>query len=172
VHEILLETGLTPARLELEITESALIQDLDCALATLRRIKTLGVRIAMDDFGTGYSSLSNLLAIPFDKIKIDGSFIKSLSVNDKAAAVVRSVLGLGRALKLPVLAEGVESADQLAFLQNELCNEAQGYLLGLPDKIEGFRELTHPKQDMLDHLITAAHRNGNSTGVPTRGARR
>jgi EAL domain-containing protein (putative c-di-GMP-specific phosphodiesterase class I)/DNA-binding winged helix-turn-helix (wHTH) protein len=143
VHEILLETGLTPARLELEITETALVQDLDCALATLRRIKTLGVRIAIDDFGTGYSSLSNLLAFPFDKIKIDGSFIKSVSVNDKAAAVVRSVLGLGRALNLPVLAEGVESMDQLAFLQNELCNEAQGYLLGRPDKIEGFSELTH-----------------------------
>jgi diguanylate cyclase len=143
VHEVLFETGLTPARLELEITESALIQDLDRALATLRRIKTLGVRIAMDDFGTGYSSLSNLLAFPFDKIKIDASFIKSVSVNDKAAAVVRSVLRLGQALKLPVLAEGVESAAQLAFLQNELCNEAQGYLLGRPDNIEGFRELTH-----------------------------
>jgi EAL domain-containing protein (putative c-di-GMP-specific phosphodiesterase class I)/DNA-binding winged helix-turn-helix (wHTH) protein len=143
LHQILFETGLAPARLELEITETALIHDLDYALATLRRIKTLGVRIAMDDFGTGYSSLSNLLAFPFDKIKIDGSFIKSVNVNDKAAAVVRSVLGLARALKLPVLAEGVERTDQLEFLENELCNEAQGYLLGRPDNIEGFRELTH-----------------------------
>src|SRR5215472_17220927 len=75
VHQILFETGLTPARLELEITETALIHDLDGALATLRRIKTLGVRVVMDDFGTRYSSLSNLLAFPFDKIKIDGSFI-------------------------------------------------------------------------------------------------
>jgi EAL domain-containing protein (putative c-di-GMP-specific phosphodiesterase class I)/DNA-binding winged helix-turn-helix (wHTH) protein len=143
VHEILFETGLTPARLELEVTETALIHDLNCALATLRRIKMLGVRIAMDDFGSGSSSLSNLLAFPFDKIKIDGSVIRSMNVNDKAAAVVRSVLGLGRTLKLPVLAKGIERTDQLEFLEKELCNEAQGYLLGRPDNIEGFRELTH-----------------------------
>jgi EAL domain-containing protein (putative c-di-GMP-specific phosphodiesterase class I) len=143
IHEILLETGLLPARLELEITETALIADLDSALSTLCRIRTLGVRVAMDDFGTGYSSLSNLLAFPFDKIKIDGSFIKSVSFNDKAAAVVRWVLGLVRALNLPVLAEGVESMDQMQFLQNELCNEAQGYFIGRPGNIDGFRELTH-----------------------------
>jgi hypothetical protein len=77
------------------------------------------------------------------KVGLDGSFIKSVSVNDKAAAVVRSMLGLGRALNLPALAKGVESMDQLAFLQNELCDEAQGYLLGRPDNIEGFRDPTH-----------------------------
>jgi diguanylate cyclase len=143
VHEILFETGLTPRRLELEITETALVRDLHRALATLRRIKMLGVRIAMDDFGTGYSSLSNLRAFPFDKIKIDGSFIKSVNVNDQAAAIVRSVLGLGRALNLPVLAEGVETAAELEFLENELCNEVQGYLLGRPGDIEGFRQMTH-----------------------------
>ena len=109
VHEILFETGLQPERLELEITETALVRDLNRALATLRRIKVLGVRIAMDDFGTGYSSLANLRAFPFDKIKIDGSFIKSVNVNEQGAAIVRSVLGLGRALKLVVLAEGVET---------------------------------------------------------------
>ena len=114
VHEILFETGLAPGRLELEITETALVRDLNRALATLRRIKMLGVRIAMDDFGTGYSSLSNLRAFPFDKIKIDGSFIKSVKVNDQAAAIVRSVLGLGRGLSLPVLAEGVETSAELA----------------------------------------------------------
>jgi diguanylate cyclase len=143
VHEILFETGLAAARLELEITETALVHDLEGALATLRRIKVLGVRVVMDDFGTGYSSLSNLLAFPFDKIKIDGSFIKSVNVNDRAAAIVRSVLGLGRTLKVRVVAEGVENADQLEFLQNELCDEAQGYLLDHPDNIENFRELTH-----------------------------
>jgi diguanylate cyclase len=143
VHEILFETGLPPQRLELEITETALVRDLNRALATLRRIKMLGVRIAMDDFGTGYSSLSNLRAFPFDKIKIDGSFIKSVNSNDQAAAIVRSVLGLGRALKLPVLAEGVETAAELAFLQNESCNEVQGYLVGRPGGIDGFRQLTH-----------------------------
>jgi diguanylate cyclase len=143
VHEILFETGLAPGRLELEVTETALVRDLNRALATLRRIKILGVRIAMDDFGTGYSSLSNLRAFPFDKIKIDGSFIKSVNVNEQAAAIVRSVLGLGHALRLPVLAEGVETTAELEFLESELCNEAQGYLLGRPGDIAGFRQLTH-----------------------------
>jgi diguanylate cyclase (GGDEF)-like protein len=143
VHEILFDTGLAPNRLELEITETALVRDLNRALATLRRIKILGVRIAMDDFGTGYSSLSNLRAFPFDKIKIDGSFIKSVNVNDQAAAIVRSVLGLGRALRLPVLAEGVETTAELEFLASELCDQVQGYLLGRPGDIAGFRQLTH-----------------------------
>ena len=151
VHEILFETGLAPGRLELEVTETALVRDLNRALATLRRIKILGVRIAMDDFGTGYSSLSNLRAFPFDKIKIDGSFIKSVNVNDQAAAIVRSVLGLGRALCLPVLAEGVETAAELAFLESELCNEAQGYLLGRPGDIGDFRLLTHGVDAAEDH---------------------
>ena len=135
--------GYRPTRLELEITETALVRDLNRALATLRRIKMLGVRIAMDDFGTGYSSLSNLRAFPFDKIKIDGSFIKSVNANDQAAAIVRSVLGLGRALSLPVLAEGVETRAEFEFLEDERCDEAQGYLLGRPGNIEGFRQLTH-----------------------------
>jgi diguanylate cyclase (GGDEF)-like protein/PAS domain S-box-containing protein len=143
VHEILFETGLAPGRLELEITETALVRDLNRALATLRRIKMLGVRIAMDDFGTGYSSLANLRAFPFDKIKIDGSFIKSVESGGQAAAIVRSVLGLGRGLNLPVLAEGVETGAELGFLEGELCDEAQGYLLGKPADIESYRELTH-----------------------------
>ena len=143
LHDILFETGLFPGRLELEITESALISDLGRALSTLRLIKALGVRIAMDDFGTGYSSLSNLLAFPFDKIKIDGSFIRSVNTNEQAAAIVRAVLGLGRGLRLPVLAECVESHAELQFLQRELCDEAQGYFLGRPADIETFRHLTY-----------------------------
>jgi diguanylate cyclase len=119
------------------------VRDLNRALATLRRIKMLGVRIAMDDFGTGYSSLSNLRAFPFDKIKIDGSFIKSVNINEQAAAIVRSVLGLGRALNLPVLAEGVETRAEFDFLDSEQCNEAQGYLLGKPSNIGDFRQFTH-----------------------------
>src|SRR5258707_8170209 len=142
VHEILFETGLPPARLELEVTETALVRDLNRALATLRRIKMLGVRIAMDDFGPGYSSLSNLRAFPFDKIKIDGSFIKAVHVNDQAAAIVRSVLGLGRALNLPVVAEGVETAAEFEFLERENCDEAQGFLLGRPADIDSFAALT------------------------------
>ena len=142
-HQILLETGLSPRRLEIEITETALVRDFDRALATLRQVKALGVRIAMDDFGTGYSSLSNLRAFPFDKIKIDGSFIKSVNSNAQAATIVRAVLGLGRGLGLPVLAEGVETDAELQFLQQERCDEAQGYLLGRPAAIGTFRHLTH-----------------------------
>ena len=143
LHQTLLETGLPPRRLEIEITETALVRDFNRALATLRLIKALGIRIAMDDFGTGYSSLSNLRAFPFDKIKIDRSFIKSVNSNDQAATIVRAVLGLGRGLGLPVLAEGVETDAELYFLQDELCDAAQGYLLGRPAAIGKFRNLTH-----------------------------
>src|SRR5262245_61621429 len=97
----------------------------------------------MDDFGTGYSSLSNLRAFPFDKIKIDGSFVKSVNTNDQAATIVRAVLGLGRGLGLPVLAEGVETRAELQFLENEKCTEVQGYLLGRPSDIATFRAITH-----------------------------
>ena len=142
LHEILLQTGLAPQRLELEITETALVRDKNRALATLRQLKNLGVRIAMDDFGTGYSSLSNLRAFPFDKIKIDGSFIRSVDSNEEAATIVRAVLGLGRGLGLPVLAEGVETAGELAFLAAESCGEGQGYFLGRPGPIEAYHELT------------------------------
>jgi predicted signal transduction protein with EAL and GGDEF domain len=143
VHEVLLQTGLAPHRLEIEITETALIHDLNRALATLRQLKSLGVRIAMDDFGTGYSSLSNLRAFPFDKIKIDGSFIKAVNSNVQAATIVRAVLGLGRGLGVPVLAEGVETQAELAFLSAEHCDEAQGFHVGRPGPIEQFRRVTH-----------------------------
>jgi EAL domain-containing protein (putative c-di-GMP-specific phosphodiesterase class I) len=143
LHDVLFETRLPPHQLELEITETALIRDLTRTLSTLRLVKALGVRIAMDDFGTGYSSLSNLMAFPFDKIKIDRSFIKSVNANDQAATIVRAVLGLGRGLRLPVLAEGVETQAELQFLQRELCDEAQGFLLGRPAEIASFRHVTH-----------------------------
>jgi diguanylate cyclase (GGDEF)-like protein/PAS domain S-box-containing protein len=138
VHAVLLETGLPPHRLELEITEGVLIGDYSRATSILRRLKSLGVRIAMDDFGTGYSSLSYLQAFPFDKIKIDRAFISNLDRNDQAAAIVRAVIGLGRGLNLPVVAEGVESEDQLAFLTREACDEVQGYLIGRPGPIETY----------------------------------
>jgi diguanylate cyclase (GGDEF)-like protein/PAS domain S-box-containing protein len=142
VHETLLQSGLAPDRLELEITEAALVKDMQRALATLRQVKALGVRVAMDDFGTGYSSLSNLRAFPFDKIKIDGSFIKSVDRNGQIAAIVRAVLGLGRGLGLPVLAEGVETLNELKFLDAEACQIGQGYFLGRPGPIGGFAKIT------------------------------
>jgi diguanylate cyclase (GGDEF)-like protein/PAS domain S-box-containing protein len=142
VHGTLYETGLKAERLEIEITETALIRDPARALLTLRQLKALGVRIAMDDFGTGYSSLSNLRSFPFDRIKIDGSFIKAVHNNPQGAAIVRSVLGLGRGLGLAVVAEGVETAEELSFLAQEQCTLAQGYLLGRPGPIGRFADHT------------------------------
>ena len=141
VHAVLLETGLAAARLELEITEGVLIGDFARALSILRRLKALGVRIAMDDFGTGYSSLSYLQSFPFDKIKIDQSFVSNLDRSPQSAAIIRAVIGLGRGLDLPVIAEGVETAAQLAFLTEEACDEVQGYLVGRPGPIENYAEL-------------------------------
>jgi diguanylate cyclase (GGDEF)-like protein/PAS domain S-box-containing protein len=135
VHEILLETGLPPARLELEITEGVLIGDFSGTVSTLRRLKNLGVRIAMDDFGTGYSSLSYLQSFPFDKIKIDQAFVANLGHSQQAVTIIRAVIALGRGLDLPVVAEGVETEEQLNFLRAEHCNEIQGYLVGRPKPI-------------------------------------
>jgi diguanylate cyclase (GGDEF)-like protein/PAS domain S-box-containing protein len=138
VHAVLLETGLPAERLELEITEGVLIGDFSRALSILRRLKTLGVRIAMDDFGTGYSSLSYLQAFPFDKIKIDQAFIANLERNPQSAAIIRAVIGLGHGLDLPIVAEGVETQAQFDFLSRECCDEVQGYLVGRPGPIAGF----------------------------------
>jgi len=140
-HDILEETGLEPDRLELEITETALIRDPKRAHAAVCKLKELGVKIAMDDFGTGYSSLSNLRDFPFDKIKIDRSFIQSVNINAQAATIVKAVLGLARGLDLPVIAEGVETEDELEFLRAEACHEAQGFLLGRPQPIENFKSV-------------------------------
>jgi diguanylate cyclase (GGDEF)-like protein/PAS domain S-box-containing protein len=141
VHMILLETGLAPARLELEITEGVLIDDFSRAVAILRRLKLLGVRIAVDDFGTGYSSLSYLQSFPFDKIKIDRVFIANLDKNRQSAAIIRALIELGRGLDLPVVAEGVETPAQLEFLTREACDEVQGYLIGRPRPIDDYAEL-------------------------------
>lgn len=143
VTSILLETGLAPRRLELEITETALITEKTRALHSLRRIKALGVSVAMDDFGTGYSSLDTLHSFPFDKIKIDKSFLLQSGESHQAQAIIRAVLALGRSLGIPVLAEGVETLEQLKLLVDEGCDEAQGYLFGRPAPMQpGFSEQT------------------------------
>jgi diguanylate cyclase (GGDEF)-like protein len=147
VHRVLLETGMPASRLELEITESALIDDLQRALDMLRRIKALGVSIAMDDFGTGYSSLSTLQAFPFDKLKIDKSFVDKIGTRHQSTVIVTAVLGLGRSLSIPVLAEGVESEAQRDFLNSEACQQAQGYLFGRPVPLSE-----------LEHIVGAAER--------------
>ena len=141
VHSILLETGLTPDRLELEITEGVLIEDFDRGLSLLRRLKALGVRISMDDFGSGYSSLSYLQAFPFDKIKIDRAFVINLGRNPQSAAIVRAVIDLGHGLEMSIVAEGVETEAQLGFLAEEGCDAVQGYLIGRPAPIGQFAAL-------------------------------
>ena len=146
VHSILLETGLQPGRLELEITESVLIDDFSRTIALLRRLKGLGVRIAMDDFGTGYSSLSYLQAFPFDKIKIDQTFISNLKQNGQSATIVRAVIGLARGLEVPVIAEGVETKEQLEFLSGASCDEIQGYIVGRPQPIEHYAPIVQGQQ--------------------------
>jgi EAL domain-containing protein (putative c-di-GMP-specific phosphodiesterase class I) len=132
IRSILLETGLPASRLEIEVTETALINDLSRALHNLRQIKASGVTIAMDDFGTGYSSLSLLNSFPFDKIKIDRSFIQAVGHNERADSIFRAVAGMGKALSVPVLVEGIETAEQLEFAQGMGCEEVQGYLHGHP----------------------------------------
>ena len=143
VHDILIQTGLPAHRLELEVTESVIIKDMSRALGMLRRLKSLGVRIAMDDFGTGSSSLATLQAFPFDKIKIDRSFVSKVESHPQAAVIVRAVLGLGRNLGMSVVAEGVETQNQLRFLSAEACEEVQGYLLGRPEPIQTYASDVH-----------------------------
>ncbi len=142
VHSVLLETGLAPGRLELEITEGVLIGDHQRALSILRRLKLLGVKIAMDDFGTGYASLSSLQSAPFDKIKIDRTFVTGVDHDGQSHAIVRAVIGLGKALNVPVIAEGVETEGERLLLMREGCTEIQGYLIGYPRPIESYADVT------------------------------
>lgn len=145
VHQILFETGLQASRLELEITEGVLIRDFERGLSLLRRLKALGVRIAMDDFGSGYSSLSYLQSFPFDKIKIDRAFITNLGRNPQSAAIVRAVIGLGHGLHVPIVAEGVETQEQLKFLIEESCDQVQGYFIGKPAPITTYNDVVGRK---------------------------
>jgi len=128
VISALAQSGLSPKRLELEITESIFLAETDANVATLHQLRELGVGISMDDFGTGYSSLSYLRSFPFDKIKIDRSFVKDLAERPDCGAIVRAISGLGRSLNITTTAEGVETEDQLDWLRAEGCNEVQGFL--------------------------------------------
>ena len=141
VKTALEKSGLPANRLELEITELVLMQDDKAALILLRKLKDLGVTIAMDDFGTGYSSLGYLRSFPFDKIKIDQSFIRDLSKNKDSLAILRAVVGLGRSLNIVTTAEGVETQKQLEILRAEGCTEAQGYFFSQPRSAAEAKEL-------------------------------
>ncbi|MHC4047532.1 EAL domain-containing protein [Bradyrhizobium sp. 23AC] len=132
VRRALRESGLPASRLELEITEGVLIEDIARAKKTMQSLKALGIQIALDDFGTGYSSLSYLEAFPLDRIKIDRSFVMALGQSERSLAIVRAVIGLAHGLGVPVLAEGIETEAQMSLLLQEGCDEMQGYLIGRP----------------------------------------
>lgn len=140
-RQALATSGINPARVELEITESVMLDDTDGALEVMHTLKHLGLRIAMDDFGTGYSSLSYLRAFPFDGLKIDRSFLTRLEESDDDKAIIQAIVGLGRALALMVTAEGIETAEHLALLKSVACEEGQGYFLSRPLDIEAFNGL-------------------------------
>ncbi len=135
VRRAIQETGLNPRRLEIEITESLLISNTQAVIETLREIRDMGVSIAMDDFGTGYSSLSYLSLFPFDKIKIDQSFIHNLGKDASTDAIVTSIIGLGRSLDVTITAEGVETEEQAILLSAAGCDLVQGFMFGKPDSV-------------------------------------
>jgi EAL domain-containing protein (putative c-di-GMP-specific phosphodiesterase class I) len=138
---ILSETGLDPRSLELELTESVLMKRAESTAVTLRTLRGKGVQIAIDDFGTGYSSLSYLRKFPIDALKIDQSFVREITTGPDEATMVTAVISMARSLKLRVVAEGVETREQLAFLQDHQCDEAQGYYFSRPVPPEEFARL-------------------------------
>ena len=139
--QVLAETGLAPNRLELEITERIFLADSSDTLDILHRLKRLGVRISLDDFGTGYSSLSYLRSFPFDKIKIDRSFVCDLADGTDHIAIVHSVISIAQALAMTATAEGIETAEQQRLLGTLGCHQGQGYLFGRPVPIENIPDV-------------------------------
>jgi diguanylate cyclase (GGDEF)-like protein/PAS domain S-box-containing protein len=160
VKTILAETGLDPRCLELELTETFLMQDPKSTAIVLRELKELGLTLALDDFGTGYSSLSYMRRFPIDTLKIDRSFLRNLTTDPDDASIVSAVISMGRSLHLSVVAEGVETRDQLSFLQEQNCSEAQGYYFSHPLNAAKFAELLH--QGVPPELIGAS-------GIPAQG---
>jgi diguanylate cyclase (GGDEF)-like protein len=141
VRSILTETGLEPRYVEFELTETFLLQDSNSTSLVLRALKDLGVGLALDDFGTGYSSLSYLNRYPIDTLKIDRAFVRDITTDVDDASIVRAVISMGRSLHMRVVAEGVETQEQLAFLKQQSCPEAQGYYLNQPVEAEAFTRL-------------------------------
>ncbi|MFC0386015.1 putative bifunctional diguanylate cyclase/phosphodiesterase [Muricoccus vinaceus] len=156
IRRALNESGLPAGRLELEITESALLQDSEAVLATLHELRSLGIRIALDDFGTGYSSLSYLRSFPFDKLKIDQSFVREMGYRPDCQAIVVSVLGLAAELGMATTAEGVETEEQLEQLREFGCTEAQGYLFDRPRPAGEIRHWFAAKANTLPRGKTAS----------------
>lgn len=141
IRNTLTEIGLEPRFLELELTESVLMRDVESTDSVLQALAELGVKLAVDDFGTGYSSLSYLQQFPIDTLKIDQSFVNQITSNSGDAAIVSAVIGMGKSLKHSVIAEGVETSEQYAYLRDQLCDEGQGYYFGYPVPADNFASL-------------------------------
>jgi EAL domain-containing protein (putative c-di-GMP-specific phosphodiesterase class I) len=128
IAAVLAETGLAPGSLEIELTETLVMSNVECAIRTMRELKLMGVKLSMDDFGTGYSSLSYLQRFPVDVLKIDRSFVVDVTTSPDSAALVDAIISLAHGLRMEVVAEGVETADQLNYLRNRGCDVVQGYV--------------------------------------------
>lgn len=152
VRGSLAEAGFEPGRLELEITESSVVSDRDAAVAALRELRAMGVRVAIDDFGTGHSSLSHLKHLPVDTLKIDRSFIRDMVADPNDEAIVGAVVKLGHSLGLNVTAEGVEEEAQSSLLGALGCDEAQGYLFGRALPPDDFEKLLRGKHETISPL--------------------
>jgi EAL domain-containing protein (putative c-di-GMP-specific phosphodiesterase class I) len=132
---------LTPSAFELEITESVVMHDAGAAIALLQQLKSFGLKLSMDDFGTGYSSLSHLKKFPINKLKIDQSFVRNIMIDSDDAVIASTIISMGQNLRLTVIAEGVETVEQLAFLRQQGCHEMQGYYFSKPLPAEKFASL-------------------------------
>jgi EAL domain-containing protein (putative c-di-GMP-specific phosphodiesterase class I) len=141
IEAVLAETGLDPELLELEVTESTIMHNAERAVRVLTAIKALGVRLAIDDFGTGYSSLAHLKRFPIDTLKVDRSFIREVPNDAEDKAIAEAIIAMGKTLSLTVVAEGVETPEQQAFLSDKLCDEMQGYYFSTPVAAQDFAEL-------------------------------
>jgi EAL domain-containing protein (putative c-di-GMP-specific phosphodiesterase class I) len=148
IVKLLVETGYPANRLEVEITESSLFKNLSLAQSIVGSLKNQGIQIALDDFGTGYSSLAHLRALPFDRIKIDRSFVSSMHENAESAAIVSAIAGLGASLDVPITAEGIEDEDVIGKLKALGCTKGQGWYFGQPMNIDQVRTLL-AQHDML-----------------------
>lgn len=149
MQNVLHNTGLNPALLELEITESMLMEDAKQAIETLKALKSLGIALAIDDFGTGYSSLSYLKRFPVDKLKIDREFVRNLPQDQEDLAITRAIIALGKSLNLQLIAEGVETTEQYKLLLSEGCEQMQGYLFKPPISANNMKKL------LSEHNITS-----------------
>jgi EAL domain-containing protein (putative c-di-GMP-specific phosphodiesterase class I) len=151
--------GIKPHQIELEITESLLMRNVDGTTAALKRLGAAGLTLSIDDFGTGYSSLGYLRQFPVDALKIDRSFVKDLPASTDAAAICAAIIAMARELKLKVIAEGVESAEQLEFLRTHRCEQAQGYLISRPICVADLEKLLRGSADLRHGTRSGAGRD-------------